>query len=170
MYSDGVENLLKTCAAELGANANNPFSLLKKVTEYLAEKFGYKPLEPLFWPDIRDYYADIVSQQFFIDGSEKTICSKEGTPICNGYTRIVIGDYGPYIEFTESQRASEFCISPGQEWRYDESLPYTRNIKYYWLTPKDNSNAKIYLQKNTVDYADYIPGRYYVAPWNISVE
>lgn len=41
-------------------------------------------------------------------------------------------------------------------------------VKYIWLTVKGAPEVKIYLQRRTVSYADYVPGMYYISPNQIS--
>lgn len=83
-----------------------------------------------------------------------------GSQICKSYRRVVIGDYGAFVEFEEP--ASQFVIAPGQEYRVNDER-YSRNVKYVWLTVNDGSGIKIYHQKKGVSYADYQPGMYYVS-------
>ena len=95
------------------------------------------------------------------------IYSLDGTLISNGYNRIVIGDYGAFIEFDKFQVIkSNLKVKEGQEYRFNNPK-YSENVKYYWLTPKDDSGMKVYLQKKTVTYADYLPEMYYVSPYEI---
>ena len=77
--------------------------------------------------------------------------------IAKGYARVVIGDYGAYIEFTPEQIDLK-AIKP--KWPGEP----TRPVKYLWYEPIDGSGVKIYWQKGTVSYADYKPGMYYIAP------
>ena len=80
-----------------------------------------------------------------------------GTLISTGFTRLVIGDYGPYVEFSKEQanRSALKNKYPGKP---------NRPIKYYWLETKDNLKTKVYYQLDTVVYADYKPGFLYVSP------
>lgn len=80
-----------------------------------------------------------------------------------GYDRIVIGDYGAFIEFDNNKAIVEsFIIAPGQEYRIEDER-YSKNVKYIWLTVYDGSGIKVYFQKKGVSYADYKPGKYYVS-------
>ena len=79
-----------------------------------------------------------------------------GYPITNGITRLVVGDYGPYIEFAPEQLVAPLAPKfPG---------PQKPWIKYVWLVHPQDARTKIYLQKRPVQYADYRPGMYYVSP------
>ena len=72
---------------------------------------------------------------------------KNGTVVCSGYTRIVVGDYGAFIEFDEEQaNIDKYIIAPGQEYRVDNPRD-SKNVKYIWMTIPDGSNIKIYKQK-----------------------
>lgn len=105
--------------------------------------------------------------------------SKYGNVLFIGYRRVVYGDHGPYIEFEPSHAVDEFQ-------RKFNTLP-PKNAFYEWLIPSDGSGTKIYLQLRDVKnlknppkggfvgnrqegYADYIPGMYYVSPFDIVVE
>ena len=85
-----------------------------------------------------------------------------GTVICDSYRRIVVGDYGAFIEFDAQYNNSSFVVAPGQEYRINDER-YSKNVKYIWLTINDGSNIKIYYQKKGVTYADYLPGMCYVS-------
>lgn len=88
-----------------------------------------------------------------------------GTLFANGYERIVIGDYGAFIEISEDQIIKgSLKVAEGQEYRFEDQY---KNCKYYWLTVSDGSNIKIYLQRNTVNYADYRVGFYYVSVYEV---
>ena len=85
--------------------------------------------------------------------------SADGVLLCYNYDRIVIGDYGAFIEFSKPALPLE-CM-PGQEYRmYDDR--YKNKVKYDWLTTEKHI-SKIYHQKRTVSYADYKVGKYYIS-------
>ena len=79
------------------------------------------------------------------------------TLVAAGYNRIVVGDYGAYIEFTPEQVQLKNIENrwPGKP---------ERKVKYIWMQTNDDDLTKVYLQKRKVDYADYQPGMYYVSP------
>lgn len=83
-----------------------------------------------------------------------------GTKIATGYSRIVIGDYGAYIEIPVERMILE-NVRP--KWPGEPKRP----VKYIWLETKDDLKTKVYLQKARVSYADYRPGFYYIAPADI---
>lgn len=138
----------------------------------LAAEFKYKPIEPdLFLGDVRNKYQEALPKWCVLTGDlEASLCSLAGTILCSGYERIVIGDYGAFIEITPEKMCTEnLCCKSGQEYRY-QNPRFTENIKYLWLTTKDKSECKIYLQRKRVAYADYIPGMYYVSPYEVYKE
>ena len=94
---------------------------------------------------------------------EKTVSFylKDGTLFANDYNRVVIGGQGPYIEFSKEHIVCELETEPGQEYRGKGKYAH---CKYFWGRPKGRSIAKVYLQRSTVNYADYRPGMYYVSP------
>ena len=124
----------------------------------LAQQYKYKPLPKELSEKYHALYTanvpDFLTRHQALYTINKTL-------ICNDFNRIVIGDYGAFVEFlSEQANKNVFTIAPGQEYRL---LPQYNNVKYIWLTILDDSNIKIYYQRNTVKYADYIPKRYYVS-------
>lgn len=128
----------------------------------LAEQYKYKKLPVDKSAEYQKFYLENIPLFLNINGGGK-LYTLNSSLICNNYDRIVIGDYGAFIEFTNP--ASPFVIENGQEYRYEERYKY---CKYYWLTIPDNSHIKIYLQRYPVTYADYLPGKYYVSVHEVS--
>jgi len=88
--------------------------------------------------------------------------SKSGLLIAKGYLNIVVGDYGAYIEIAPSQ----MCLDNiKQKWPGEPKRP----VKYIWMETKDTNKIKVYYQRQTVSYADYQPGMYYVDPHNVII-
>lgn len=95
-----------------------------------------------------------------IQGGWHTLVNACGTHIANSYNRIVIGDFGIYVELTNLQINLSQIISkwPGEP---------LRPISYVWLITDDRCKTKIYHQRRCVHYADYIPGMYYVSYFDV---
>jgi hypothetical protein len=136
--------------------------------EELSIKYKYRKLKESLSTEVREKYLDNLPEQLNINGDINfKIHSIKDTLISNGYNRIVIGDYGAFIEFDKSQVIkSNLKVKAGQEYRISDPK-YSEHVKYYWLTPKDNSNMKVYYQKKTVSYADYLAECFYVSPYEI---
>lgn len=130
-----------------------------KIEAKLAEKYKYKPLPGDLSDKYRDYFLGNIPSFLRLDGGG-ALYTDSGSIICESYQRIVIGDYGAFVEFGEP--ANDFVVAPGQEYRMNDER-YSKHVKYIWLTVDDNSNIKIYYQKKRVTYADYLPGKYYVS-------
>lgn len=109
------------------------------------------------------------SREFFSFGN---------TLIAIGYTRVVYGDHGPYVEFEKSNFVVDLIP------KFNNSCPL--DAYYEWMTVKDSSDIKIYRQLRDVrnlpnppspgykgnrkeGYADYLPGKYYVSPYEMKV-
>lgn len=133
-----------------------------RIEAALAEKYGYKPLDKELSKDFRRLYTENIPSFLNVSGSIDTLYTMNGSKVCNGYDRIVIGDYGAFIEFSQEHMASKFVIKQGQEYRINDEK-YKNNVKYVWLTINDRSDIKIYYQKKKVSYADYKPNKYYVS-------
>ncbi len=126
----------------------------------LAEKYKYKKLPDDLSEKYRQYFRDNIPNGLFLNGGGM-LRTFRGSVICESYRRIVVGDYGAFIEFDSPHDDASFVIAPGQEYRVNDER-YSRNVKYIWLTIKDGSRVKIYHQKKSVVYAEYQPGKYYV--------
>ena len=89
--------------------------------------------------------------------------SSSGELLTNGYTRIVFGGRGPYIEFDDSQiLKNKFEVPEGQKYRLTNVVCF-----YVEYRSKDTSNVKLYHQKRKVKYADYKIGMYYISPFDL---
>ena len=107
-----------------------------------------------------------------------TFRTSKGTLFATGYTRVVFGDHGPYVEFRRDQ-----VVCPLRP-KFKSPLP--PDAYYEWLVPLDSSGIKVYDQKRDVrglksapkggfaakrkeGYADYRPGMIYVSPYDLQV-
>lgn len=85
---------------------------------------------------------------------------KDGVLFADGYTRIVCGKRGDYVELTKEQ------IKVPLKSYFNQKLPEqlsTEKFFYYWLEP-ENRDEKIYWQCNLVNYSDYMRNFYYISP------
>lgn len=133
---------------------------LESRTKYGAKNF-YNKLEDKNERElIHEYYKGKLTIP--INGGDIKLQNAAGTLISEGYDRVVIGDYGAYIEFNNDQAITE---------NFELKYPGTpkRPVKYLWLHTKDNLKTKIYLQKAKVSYADYKPGFYYIATSDVDL-
>jgi hypothetical protein len=102
--------------------------------------------------------------------------TKKGTLFATGYTRVVYGDHGPYVEFDRVHIKSELVH------KFGNRVP-PKDAFYIWLVPTDGSGLKVYDQKRDVKhlknppkggfmgnrsegYADYKVGMIYVSPYD----
>ena len=134
---------------------------MKLLSNELSNKYQYKKLPEKLSSIAQNIYAETIPTFLLTVESTHPLYTINGSLICNGYDRIVIGDYGAYIEFSSEQANKDlFIIAPGQEYRLE---PRYSNVKYIWLTIDDGSQIKVYYQNNTVSYADYKPQYYYIS-------
>lgn len=134
----------------------------RKIEAKLAEKYHYCDLPEDLSKKYRQYYIDQIPP-FLKDEVSIPLYTTNGSLIAKGYFRIVVGDYGAFVEIDEADaNTSLFTVAPGQEYRINDPK-FSRHIKYEWYTIDDESNVKIYKQKRRVTYADYIPNKYYVS-------
>ena len=90
-----------------------------------------------------------------------------GEQIATGFTRLVVGGRGAYLEFTKEQLvAANLHMPENQEWR----ISSCKQGRAYYLEYRSNTdNVKIYYQRKTVNYADYRIGLFYIDPNELNV-
>ena len=81
--------------------------------------------------------------------------TRTGRSFATGYTRVVIGDRGPYVEFD----ARHLDLGSLE----DAGVPHT----YYVELRSVHDNVKVYAQLLRVTYADYVPGMFYASPFEL---
>ena len=133
-----------------------------RIESKLAEKYKYKKLPDDLSQKYRQFFKDNIPDFLNVCGCNSPLYTCNGTKLCDSYDRIVIGDYGAFVEFSAPSVETEFIIQHGQEYRINDER-YSKNVKYLWLTVGDSSQVKIYKQIKTVIYADYRPDKYYVS-------
>ena len=92
-----------------------------------------------------------------------------GLQVATGYTRVVIGGRGPYIEVLPGHLIWDSLQMPDEE-KYRLEHPWKDRALYVEWRTKDQTNVKVYDQKRVVDYADYKVGLFYISPFDLFVE
>lgn len=98
------------------------------------------------------------------------------TKIFVGYDRIVYGDHGPYVEFDPRHLVGKIVnkfptkVPEGSYYEWKTVLDYS-GIKIYWQL-RDVKNLKNppkggYRGNRKEGYADYLPEKYYVDPYEL---
>ena len=88
--------------------------------------------------------------------------TKSGEQVATGYTRVVIGGRGPYVEFTDKELLKENLYVPnGSMYRL------TSGTVYYDEYRTNKDFVMVYRQKKTVAYADYKKGMWYISPFDL---
>ena len=102
-----------------------------------------------------------------VDGDpDMQLYTQFGLLMAVGYTRIVEGDRGPYIELDEDQiQHGSIHIPSHEQWRVGSPTAY-----YIEHRGGDGAYTKVYEQLRTVEYADYRIGRYYISPFDLETE
>jgi len=72
-----------------------------------------------------------------------------GLHVATGYTRVVVGGRGPYVEFLPGHLIWDNLDIPDEE-KYRLEHPWKDKVFYVEWRTKDQSNVKVYDQKRTV--------------------
>lgn len=101
---------------------------------YLIEIYNYKKLLDKLSEYYWSLYLNLLNNNFKITGSNTDkLFSTNGILLSTGYKRIVISDYGAYIEFDRLQASvNNFIIDKSQKYRLSDR--FINNIKYLWMT------------------------------------
>jgi hypothetical protein len=122
----------------------------------------YQPLSLDMQSVLHDDYRSRISIP--LTGDNQILSTKSGTVISHGYTRVVVGDYGAYIEMSPTQ-----IQHANIQDRFGKRNTPRYPIKYWWMVSRDHDEIKIYEQIKTVPYADYKPGMFYASPTDLYV-
>ncbi len=119
----------------------------------------YKPIPENVKNTIYELYRNNLNG---FDVNPNRALTIDGVIVADKYERIVLGDYGAYVEIAKSDLKVELTIPKNQEWRLDDQYIVQRNIKlkYIWY---EYNKRKVYYQVDTVAYADYKPNHYYIS-------
>jgi len=99
------------------------------------------------------------------DGCSLELKTSFDTVIARKYERVVIGQRGPYVEFSPNQILCDKLFIPKNQ-LYRLSDP---KIYYIEFRTNDESNVKVYYQMRTVAYADYKIGYFYISPSDLYI-
>ena len=105
-----------------------------------------------------------------LEGNDETrFETSTGLRVATGYTRIVIGERGPYIEFNPKQIILANLHIPENE-KYRLKEPMRSRIYYFEWRTNDDANVMFYEQLKTVDYADYKVDMLYASPFDLFID
>lgn len=134
----------------------------------LVEKYNYRRLPKDVSVSARQSYLSSLPLWCKVGGDDVSLITPKGKLVASRYDRIVVGDYGPFVEVSPEDMNTEILlVQPGEEYRLDPANHDKYHIKYGWYTIKGHKNIKVYHQFDTVDYADYKKGMYYISPFDL---
>lgn len=135
------------------------FNKLLIQIEELGISRKYKPLTDILKNEYYDLYLNNLNG---FGNKLKRELNINKVLIAKKYERVVVGDYGAYVEIAKEDLIITLDVKKGQEWRLNKEFLTKRklNIKYEWY---EYLGIKVYFQLETVLYADYKPGYYYIS-------
>lgn len=138
---------------------NAEFQLIHDLINHYAEQYKYRPLPKAIGQAARERYSRCLNG--FEAGKRKNV-ERAHILIANDYERVVVGDYGAYLEIAPEHFVGHLTLPDNQRWRLDTRFIREKNlsVKYEWY---ECIGAKVYKQLGTVRYADYRPGFYYIS-------
>lgn len=138
----------------------------REAIEQAVKRWHYQPIPKKFREEFYQHYNNAMNG---FQKPEKRDLTIAGKTIAFDYSRVVVGDYGAYVEIAQEDMFATLKLKEGQEWRTDEQYlnwrQISKSVKYVWYVynAADGKEIKVYLQRNPVKYADYKPGYYYIS-------
>lgn len=110
----------------------------------------------ILYPDMKKYNELLTIP---IDGAKMPLFTNYPTAIAYAYRRVVIGQRGPYVEFSKNDIfEKELYIPKNQLYRLSDPKVYY--IEFRTI----DKDIKVYYQMRNVAYADYLINHFYVSP------
>jgi hypothetical protein len=108
---------------------------------------------------MRTNYRERVNLSPFcsVEDEQLEFRTRTGLVLAHGYVRVEFGGRGPYIEFRPCQIVHESIKHVEAKW-----------VQYSEFRSTDASNVELYFQKQTVNYANYVPGMWYISPFDLT--
>jgi hypothetical protein len=102
-----------------------------------------------------------------LEGSEISLFTRHPSysAIAKQYQRVVIGQRGPYVEFTKNQIFDKSLYIPKNQ-LYRLSDPKVYYIEFRTI----ENDIKVYYQMRSVAYADYLINHFYISPLDLYKE
>jgi len=100
-----------------------------------------------------------------IDGAKIPLFTNYPNAIATAYRRVVIGQRGPYIEFSKNDIAEKELYIPKNQ-LYRLSDPKVYYIEFRTI----DKDIKVYYQMRNVAYADYLINHFYISPIDLYKE
>lgn len=131
---------------------------VRELITHYAEKYKYRPLPKEIGQAARERYSRTLNGFGQVKRKEVKIA---GNLIALDYERVVVGDYGAYLEIAPESFVGVLAVPENQRWRLDTKFIREKNlnVKYQWY---EAIGVKVYKQLGAVKYADYRPGFYYI--------
>jgi hypothetical protein len=120
--------------------------------------------KPLPWREsklIRDDYLTRLKVNVGLP-PQCALTDSNGVVLAYACQRVVVGDYGPYIEFNKRDLN---LAAFQQKWPGEPKRP----VKYIWWESKRHPRVKLYEQRDTVAYADYLVDMWYISPADLYI-
>lgn len=133
---------------------------IERYIQKLVETSKYRPLTPEGSKVVRKIFTEHLPPL----NNKEVLYTINGLHLSDGFTRVVVGDYGAFIEIAPEQiNLKALKMEPGQAYRLESWF----NGKYIWYTDSEEGIIKVYHQLRGVSYADYKPNMYYISPYEV---
>lgn len=144
----------------------NDYNSMLEFQTALAERYKYKKLKSELSEKVRTLYEENIPSYFQNEANRQfSITTADGIQIAKKWDRIVIGDYGAFVEISDEDMIKENIHIPARQMYRVNDPQYSEHVKYLWYEPNTGYPAKLYCQLKTVTYADYKAGKWYISPY-----
>ena len=132
--------------------------------ERLIVSYKYKKLPDDLSANVREWFFKDIMNDIDLDNLQNyKVNNSDNIPLISKIDRVVIGDYGPLIEFDSINANMDILyIDPKEAHRVSNEMIDNENYIVY----TSNGRDKIFLQLKKVEYADVLIGKLYISPYS----
>ena len=144
----------------------NDYNSMLEFQAALSERYKYKKLKPELSEKVRTLYEQELPEYFKnLENRGLPLTTADGVQIARKWDRVVVGDYGAFVEISDEDIIKENIHIPAKQLYRVNDQQYSEHVKYLWYEPTTECPAKLYCQLKTVTYADYQAGKWYISPY-----
>ena len=144
----------------------NDYNSMLEFQAALSERYKYKKLKPELSEKVRTLYEQELPEYFKnLENRGLPLTTADGVQIARKWDRVVVGDYGAFVEISDEDIIKENIHIPAKQLCRVNDPQYSEHVKYLWYEPTTGCPAKLYCQLKTVTYADYQAGKWYISPY-----
>lgn len=138
---------------------------MEKFTEELVRRYRYRPIpQDSMYGNVRDIFEENLPE-WCLNRKRmvQSLYTADGARVCEKYQRILISDYGAFIEISPEHICKKMVCTPGEEYR----LLGGSGVRYLAFMIPGEQDCKIRFQIKKETFGKFKPGMFYVSPYEV---